>query len=126
MNQIHVFSSLRPFLGEQKSELLLISVLMLNFSLCPLILLLFSKGENNILTRTHKSAIKALYSEYGSTFEELLDKEKSNITRKKNLQILIAEIYNTINHLNSEYWWKFFTKGYLTYYVVMNYARSLP
>ena len=43
-------------------------------------------------------------------FEELLDGDKSKTTHKKNLQTLTVEVCKTINHLNAEYMWEFFTK----------------
>ena len=51
--KVYVFGRLRPYLGEQKAELLLISVLMSNFSYCPLIWLFCSKVANNEINRTH-------------------------------------------------------------------------
>ena len=83
---------------------------MSNFSYCPLIWLFCSKGANNESNRTHILALRALYGDYESTFEELLDKDKSMTIHKKNLQKLMVEIYKTINHLNPAYMWEFFIK----------------
>ena len=101
---------LRPFLGEQKSKVILNSVIMSNFSYCPLIWLFCIKGANNEIYRTHKRALRVLYGDYESTLEELLDRDKSKTTYKKNPQILMIEVYKTINHLNPEYMWEFFTR----------------
>ena len=103
--KVHACGRLRPFLGEQNAKLLLNSVVMSNFSYCSLIWLFSSKGANNEINRTHKRALRALYGDYESTFEELLDKDKSMTIHKKNLQILMVEIYKTINHLNPAYIW---------------------
>ena len=108
--KVHAFGRLRPVLGEQKAKLLFNSVIMSNFSHCPLIWLFCSKGANNEINRTHKRALRALYGDYESTFEELLDKDKSPTIHKKNLQRLMVEIYKTINHLNLAYMWEFFIK----------------
>ena len=53
-------------------------------------------------------------------FEELLDKDKSMAIHKKNLQILMAEIYKAINHLNSAYMWEFFIKNNIPYNLCSN------
>ena len=58
------------------SEILLNSVAMSNFLCCPLIWLFCSKGANNEINRSHKRALRALYGDYESMFEELLDKDK--------------------------------------------------
>ena len=84
---------------------------MSNFLYCPLIWLFCTKAANNEINRTHKRTLRALYRDYESTFEKLLDRDKSKIIHKKNLKILMTEVYRTINHLNPEYMWAFFTKG---------------
>ena len=58
--ELYAFGRLRPYLGEQKSKLLLNSVVMSNFSYCPLIWLFCSKVANNEINRTHKRALRTL------------------------------------------------------------------
>ena len=113
VNQKVAFGRLRPYLGEQKSKLLLNSVVMSNFSYCPLIWLFCSKVANIEINRTHKRALRVLYRDYESTFEELLD--RGDTTQKKNLQNLMVEIYVSMNHLNPEYMWDFFVKKDVPY-----------
>ena len=45
--KVYAFGRLRTYLGEQKSKLLLNSVVMSNFAYCPLIWLFCSKVANN-------------------------------------------------------------------------------
>ena len=59
---------------------------------------------------THKLGLRALHGYYESTFEKLLDKDKSMTTHKRNLQTVMVQIYKTINHLSPGYMWEFFTK----------------
>ena len=123
--KLYAFGRLRPFLGEQKSKLLLNSVVMSNFSYCPLIWLFCSKAANNEINRTHKRALRTLYRDYESTFEELLDRGDTKTTHKKNLQNLMVEIYKSMNHLNPEYMWDFFVKKmFPTTFGLRNYASS--
>ena len=124
--KVHAFGRLRPFLGEQKAKLLFNSMIMSNFSYCPLIWLFCSKGANNEINRTHKRARRALYGNYESTFGEPLDKDKSLTIHKKNLQRLMVEIYKTLNHLNSAYMWKFFIKKGVPYNLRSNELCKIP
>ena len=62
---------------------------MSNFSYCPLISLFCTKGANNKVNRTHNRALRAIYGDCESTFEDLLDRDKSQTIHKKNLQILM-------------------------------------
>ena len=97
-----------------------------NFSYCPLIWLFCSKGANNEMNRTHKRALRALYGDYESTFEELLDKDRSMTIHKKNLQTVMVEIYKTINHLNPAYVWEFFIKKDVPYNLRSNELCKIP
>ena len=83
--------------------------------LFPLIWLFCSKVANNEIDRTHKRALRTLYRDYESTFEELLDRGDTKTTHKKNLQNLMVEIYKSMNHLNPEYMWDFFFKKDVPY-----------
>ena len=124
--KFHAFGGLRPFLGEQRSKLLSNSVIMSNFSNCPLIWLLCSKGANNEINWTHKRALRALYGDYESTLEELLDKDKSMTVHKKNLQRLMVRIFRTINHLNPAYMWEFFMRKDVPYNFHSNELCKIP
>ena len=124
--KLYAFGRLRPYLGEQKSKLLLNSVVMSNFSYCPLIWLFCSKVANNEINRTHKRALRTLYRDYESTFEELLDRGDTKTTHKKNLQNLMVEIYKSMNHLNPEYMWDFFVKKDVPYNLRTKELCKLP
>ena len=58
--KVYAFGRLRPYLGEQKSKLLLNSVVMSNFCYCSLVWLLCSKVVNNEVNRTHKCELRTL------------------------------------------------------------------
>ena len=79
--KVHAFGRLRPLLGEQKSKLILNSI-MPNFSYYPLIWLLCSKGASKEINRTHTRALKALYGNYESMFEEFLERDNTEKTYK--------------------------------------------
>ena len=88
---------------------------MSNFSYCPLIQLSCRKIANTEINRIHTRALRTLYADYKSTFEERLDRGEIKTTHKKNLQILMVEIYKSINHPNPEYMWEFFVKKDVPY-----------
>ena len=99
--KLHEFNRLSPYLGDNKSKLLLNAVIMSNFSYCPLIWLFCSKAASNEISRTHKRALRTLYRDYESNFEELLDRDDTKTIHTKNLQNLMVEIYKLFNQLNS-------------------------
>ena len=71
---LHAFGRFRPYLGSEKSKLLLNAIVLSNFSYCPLIWLFCNKTANNEINGAHKRALRILYREYESKVEELLEK----------------------------------------------------
>ena len=60
-------------------------------------------------------ALRVLYGDYDSSFDQLLARAGSITVHQKNLQILMIEIYKTMNHLNPSYIWGFFVKKDIPY-----------
>ena len=76
MNQkLCAFSRLRPFLNREKAKILLTSTFMSNLSYCPFIWMFCSRFDNKEINRTNKRALRVLYEDYDSSFEQLLEKD---------------------------------------------------
>ena len=124
--KLYAFGRLRPYLGSDKSKLLLNAVVLSNFSYCPLIWLFCSKTANNDINRTHKRALRILYRDYESSFEELIERDNTKTIHTKNLQKLMIEVYKSLNHLNPEYMWEFFVKKDVQYNLRTKELCKLP
>ena len=93
---------------------------------CPLIWLFCSKTANNDINRTHKRALRILYRDYESSFEELLERDNTKTIHTKNIQKLMIEVYKSLNHLNPEYMWEFFVKKDVQYNLRTKELCKLP
>ena len=74
-----------------------------------------SKSANKEINRTIKRALRLLCEDYGSSFEQLLEKDGSITLHQRNLQNLMAEIYETINQINPAYMWEFVVEKDMPY-----------
>ena len=70
------------------------------FSYCPLIWMFHSRRLNNKINNLHEKALRIVYSDYKSTFQELLDKGASFSVHHRNIQTLAIEIYKHIHWLS--------------------------
>ena len=104
------FSRIRPFLNREKAKMLLTSFFMPNPLYCPLIWMFCSKSGNKEINRTNKHALRVLYEDYDSSFEQLLEEDGSITVDQRNLQNLMTEIYKTINQTNPAYMWELFVE----------------
>ena len=72
------------------------------FSYCPLIWMLHLRTMNNKINRLHERSLRIAYSDQSSTFEELLERDKTFSIHHKNIQSLAIEIYKFVNGLSPE------------------------
>ena len=52
-----------------------------------------SRTTSNKINKLHERALKLVYGDYGSTFEELLEKDDSFTVHHYNIQTLCIELY---------------------------------
>ena len=67
-----------------------------------------SKQAHNLLANTHKKALRARYNNFTLSYDELLQKSESVSIHAKNLQLMVCEIYKTVNYLNPKIMWDSF------------------
>ena len=59
-----------------------------------------SRTLNNKINRIHERALRTVYSDYNSSFKELLDKDGSFTIHQRNVQSLAIEIYKYLHGLS--------------------------
>ena len=64
---------------------------------CPLIWMFHSRIINNKTNRLHERCLRLLYGDKSSSFENLLEQDKSITIHTRNLHILATEIYRNIS-----------------------------
>ena len=70
------------------------------FNYCPLIWMFHSRTLNNKINRIHERALRTVYSDYNSSFNELLNKDGSFTIHQRNVQRLAIEIYKYLHGLS--------------------------
>ena len=63
------------------------------FSYCPLVWIFHSKQMNNRINHIYERALRLAYNNHVSTFEPLLEMDKSFTVHDRNLQIHATEMY---------------------------------
>ena len=57
---------------------------------------------NNKINFLHERSLRIVYSDQSSTFEKLIEGDKTFFIHHKNIQSLSIEIYNFLNGLSSD------------------------
>ena len=72
------------------------------FNYCPLIWMQHSRTFNNKINHIHERALRLVYSDYDSSFADLLVKDGSFSIHHRNVQTLAIEIYKFSNDLSPQ------------------------
>ena len=69
------------------------------FGYCPLVWMFHSREMNNRINRIHERSLRIVYKNKQSTFQELLDRDKSVSVHHSNIRKLAIEIFKVKNNL---------------------------
>ena len=67
-----------------------------------------SKRAGNLINATHHKALCVRYNNFSDTFDQLLSNSNSTTIHTKNLQLLIGEVFKSLNRLSPEITWDTF------------------
>ena len=87
------------FMTQEKLKILLRSFIESQFNYCPLVWMFHSRTTHNKINKLHERALRIAYKDKSSSFEQLLEKDKSFSIHERNLQKLATEMYKVKNNL---------------------------
>ena len=70
------------------------------FGYCPLIWMFHSRTLNNRINSLHERALRLVYKDSFSSYQELLDKDRTLTIHHRNLQKLATEMFKVKNDLS--------------------------
>ena len=91
---------LNSYLSFEKKRILYKAFVESQFKYCSLSWMFHSRYSNNKINRLHERALRLVYDDFVSSFDELLTKDKSFSIHHQNLQRLMIEIFKSINKEN--------------------------
>ena len=72
------------------------------FGYCPLVRMFCGRQTNARINHIHERALRAVYNGEISPFEELLRRDKSETTHRRNIKTLVAELFKIKNGLSND------------------------
>ena len=87
-------------LNFQQKRVLMKSFINSQFNYCPLVWMFYSRYLNNKINKLQERALRMVYNDQTSTFESLLEKDKSVTIHHRNIHVLATEMYKAKNSLS--------------------------
>ena len=103
------------YMNIDQRKLLFNAFFLSQFQYCPIVWMFHSRQINNKINRLHERALRVIYRDHVSTFEELLAKDKSVTIHQRNLQYLAIEMFKSKNSLSPAFMKDIFKEQKLTY-----------
>ena len=113
------------FLNFEEKKTLINSYFYSNFNYCPLVWMFSSAKSLNKVESLQKRALRFLYEDYVSSYEELLQKAGKETMKVNRLRSLCIEIYKLINNINPTYMNEIFKLRKISRAVRSNYKLNL-
>ena len=101
--KLHALARVSRYMDKPQQELTMTSFVMSLFSYRPLVWMFHDRKSNNKINKIHERALRIIHKDSTSNFEELLIKSNSVSVHQRNLQLLLTEIYKTVNNLNPSF-----------------------
>ena len=98
--KVNALSRVVPYMSLSKKKILMNSFFNSQFSYCPLIWMFHSRIMNNKINRLHERCICLIYGDKTSSFEELLEQDKSVSIHTRNLQMLATEMFKVYRSMS--------------------------
>ena len=92
-SKLHALSRISHFMTFEQRKTILNAFILSHFSNCPLVWMFHSRSLNNRINHLHERALRSVYQDSTSTFEDLLIRNESVSIHHRNIQTLVIEMY---------------------------------
>ena len=101
--KLHALARISNFMNQDKLRLIMKAFIESQFSYCPLIWMFHSRTLNSRINNLHERALRLVYKDQISSFEQLLQRDKSFCVHDRNLQKLAIEMYKVKHNLSPSF-----------------------
>ena len=97
--KVNALSRVMPYMNLSKKKKVVRSFFTSQFNYCHFIWMFHSRMINNEINRLHERCLHLLYENKSTSFEKLLEQDKSVTLHTRNLQILATEMFKVYQNI---------------------------
>ena len=98
-SKLHALARVSQYMDLEKRRIVFNSYFLSQFNYCPLIWMNHNKAINNKINNLHERALRLIYNDHCSNFQELLQKDNAMTIHQKNIQALAVLMYKVANNI---------------------------
>ena len=98
-NKLHELARVSYYINEDKRRIIFNSYFLSQFNYCPFIWVNHNKSINKKISNFYERALRLIYCDHSSNFQELLQRDNSMTTHQKNIQALAIMMYKVLNNI---------------------------
>ena len=114
--KLNALTRIVNYIQPNQRRLIMKAFITSQFGYCPLVWMFHTRRINNRINRLHERSLRLTYKDFNSTFQELLDKDKSVSIHQRNLQVFAIMLYKIKNNLSPEIVGEIFYANSQTHY----------
>ena len=98
--KVTALARLAKLVTFEKKRILMNAFIVSQFSYCPLVWMFCSREMNRKINRIHERALRMVYLDYTSSFDDLLRRDNTVSIHHRNIQLLAVEMFKVKNGLS--------------------------
>ena len=124
--KVNALSRVMLYISLSEKKILMNSFFNSQFGYWPLIWMFHSRITNNKINRLHERYMRLIYGEKTSSFEELLEQDKSVSIHTRNLQMLATEMFKVYRSMSPPIFHELFLGRNICYNLQSNSNFAVP
>ena len=97
--KLSALSRIASFLQPIHKKMIFNSMIKSQFAYCPLIWMFCSRISNNTINKIHECSLRIAFNDQHNSFLDILETNNEMTIHQRNIQILMTEIFKTVNDL---------------------------
>ena len=100
-HKLYALARISPYMNIVQRRKVMKAFISSQFGFCPLVWMLHSRRANNRINRIHERALRIVYNDTSSNFQDLLNRDNTVSIHHRNLRIFATELYKVKNGMST-------------------------